>query len=164
MYSCGVLVTTVLFKWSKRFRLFETKNQDLATYKRVVAVVISISVLSTFLRSMEFWIPPNIRSLVCYCHWSSSITTLGLHKDLFRRKTKQIQAQQVQNAALTGDTANFASLLQSARFVYISYFWLLFANRYLFLLQLQSTAWVSLWRFLFFFFCPLSFLIYVWIL
>ena len=76
----------------------------------------------------------------CYCHWSSSITTLGLHKDLFPRKTKQIQAHQVQNAAPTGDRANFASLLQSARFVYISCFWLLFANRYLVLLQLQSTA------------------------
>ena len=40
-------------KRPKRFRLFETKNHDLVTCKRVVVLVISIRVLSAFLRSME---------------------------------------------------------------------------------------------------------------
>ena len=40
-------------KRPKRFRLFETKNHDLVTCKRVVVLVISIRVLRAFLRSME---------------------------------------------------------------------------------------------------------------
>ena len=68
------------------------RYQELVTHKRVVAVVISIWVLSVFLSLLNLWVPYYIGSgLVillggrCWLFCYSS----GLHQDLFRRTTPQ---------------------------------------------------------------------------
>ena len=67
------------------------RYQELVTHKRVVAVVISIWVLSTFLSLIALWIQPDTRTLVCihrYCCWSCSYNG-SLHQDLFSCTTPQ---------------------------------------------------------------------------
>jgi len=65
-------------------------------YKRVVAVVISIWVLSIFASFSMLWVPLD-------------------HQDLaVRRHKNQIQALQVQQQAQAGEISNFASLINSA--------------------------------------------------
>ena len=69
---------------------------------------------------------PNIHSLFLFIGTAIGLllTTLVYIKIYFtvRRYKNQIQVQQVHNAAPTGEIANFASLIKSACFVYISCF------------------------------------------
>ena len=94
------------------------RYQELVTHKRVVAVVISIWVLSAFWSSMALWVPQNIRSF-----FVSTGTVIGLLLTTMiyiriylavRHHKNQIQALQVENAAQTSEMANFASLIKSA--------------------------------------------------
>ena len=85
---CGVVALSV-----DRFLAIHLhlRYQELVTHKRVVAVVISIWVLSAFSSLMPLWVPTDVRVLVLSIgnhHWSSSYNT-GLHQDLFSRKTPQ---------------------------------------------------------------------------
>ncbi|XP_020607942.1 alpha-2B adrenergic receptor-like [Orbicella faveolata] len=107
------------------------RYQELVTHKRVVAVVISIWVLSAFVSSMVLWVPPDNRPLVL-----SIGTVIGLLLTTLiyiriylavRRHKNQIQALQAQHAAQTGEIANFTSLIKSA--VGIFYVYLVFLNK-----------------------------------
>jgi len=109
------------------------RYQELVTHKRVVAVVISIWVLSAFASSMVLWVPPDNRPLVL-----SIGTVIGLLLTTLiyiriylavRRHKNQIQALQAQHAAQTGEIANFTSLIKSA--VGIFYVYLVFLVCYL---------------------------------
>ena len=97
---------------------FHLRYQELVTHKRVVAVVISIWLLSTFLSSMKLWLPPNIHSLFLGIGTVIGLllTTLVYIRIYLtvRRHKNQIQVQQVHNAAPNGEIANFASLIKSA--------------------------------------------------
>ena len=93
------------------------RYQELVTHKRVVAVVISIWLLSAFVSLMvRLWVPSYIRSLFLSIGAGIFLllTTLVYIKIYLtvRRHRNQIQALQVQNP-------NFASLIKSA----VSTFW-----------------------------------------
>ena len=94
------------------------RYQELVTHKRVVAVVISIWLISAFLVLMALWVPPDIRTLFVFMGTVVGflLTTLVYIRIYFavRRHKNQIQAQQVQNAAQTGEMANSASPIKSA--------------------------------------------------
>ncbi|XP_078347930.1 adenosine receptor A2b-like [Oculina patagonica] len=94
---------------------FHLRYQELVTHKRVVAVVISIWVLSALYSSMPLWVPSNIRSVLV-----SIGTVLGLLLTtlvyiriylVVRRHRNQIQALKM---AQNGEMANFAGLIKSA--------------------------------------------------
>ncbi|XP_020621155.1 alpha-1B adrenergic receptor-like [Orbicella faveolata] len=112
---CGVVAISVDRSLAIHLHL---RYQELVTHKRVVAVVISIWVLSAFWSSMALWVPNDIHSL-----FVSIGTVIGLLVTTLiyiriylavRRHKNQIQALQVQNAAQTSEMANFASLIKSA--------------------------------------------------
>ena len=94
------------------------RYQELVTHKRVVVVVILIWVLSAFFSSMAFWLPHNIRSLfVCIISMTGLLVTTLVYFRIYlavRRHKNQIHVLQVQNAAQTGEIANFASFIKSA--------------------------------------------------
>ena len=112
---CGVVAISV-----DRFLAIHLhlRYQELVTHKRVVAVVILIWVLSAFFSSMTFWVQHNIRSLfVCIVSMTGILFTTLVYFSIYlavRRHKNQIQVLQVQNAAQTSETANFASFIKSA--------------------------------------------------
>ena len=127
---CGVVAISVDRSLAIHLHL---RYQELVTHKRVVAVVISIWVLSAFVSSMVLWVPPDNRPLVL-----SIGTVIGLLLTTLiyiriylavRRHKNQIQALQAQHAAQTGEIANFTSLIKSA--VGIFYVYLVFLVCYL---------------------------------
>ena len=110
------------------------RYQELVTRKRVVAVVISIWLLCTFLPPLEVvWVPPHVNTLatmvfVVVCLLLTTVTygklylTARPHKD-------QIQSLQLQKVAQPGDMTNAVSAIKSA--VGIFYVYLLFLVCYL---------------------------------
>ena len=112
---CGVVAISV-----DRFSAihFHFRYQELVTHKRIVVVVISIWVLSTFFSSLALWVPPNIHSLfVCIGTVIGLLATTLVYVRIYlavRRHKNQIQVQQVRNAVPTGEITNFASLIKSA--------------------------------------------------
>ena len=121
------------------------RYQELVTHKRVVAVVSSIWVLSVFLPLAMSWISlPNISTVV----FSSCVGVLGLLVTTVvyiriyvavQRHKNQIQTQQVQEGAESGEMANFASLIKSA--VGVFYVYLVFLICYLpFVISLVAYA------------------------
>ncbi|XP_078346701.1 adenosine receptor A2b-like [Oculina patagonica] len=94
------------------------RYQELVTHKRVVAVVISIWVLSPFLSLMALWIPPGTRTLfVCIGDVVGLVVTTVVYIRIYlavKRHKNQIQALQVQQVAQTDEMTNFASLVKSA--------------------------------------------------
>ena len=103
------------------------RYQELVTYKRVVAVVISIWVLSTFLTLTILWITPGIPSLilcVIIIIAVGLILTTMVYIRIYlaaRRHKNQIQALQVQGGAEHGEMAHFAGLIKSAAGVFYVY-------------------------------------------
>ena len=104
------------------------RYQELVTHKRVVAVVISIWLLSALYPSMTLWVPFNILSI--FLSFGTAVglllTTLAYIRIYLvaRRHKNQIQALQVQQAAPTGEIANLASLIKFAVgtfYVYLVY-------------------------------------------
>ena len=107
------------------------RYQELVTHKRVIAVVISIWVISAFL-SLVFpaarleWIPKNVpgimfaaRDAVCF------ITTGFLHYKIYasvRHHTDQIQALQVQEEAQNREMKNAVRLRKTALATFYIYF------------------------------------------
>ena len=109
------------------------RYQELVTHKRVVAVVISIWLLSVLLPLTMFWIPFDIQSLI-----TSILGTLALllttmiYIRLYltvRRLRNQVQAQQMQQAVQTVEMGHFVSLMKSS--VGIFYVYLLYLVCYL---------------------------------
>ena len=120
------------------------RYQELVTHKRVVAVVISIWLFSVFLPLAMSWISlPNISTLV-----SSFVGVVGLLVTTVvyiriyvavQRHKNQIQTQQVQEGAGSGEMASFASLIKSA--VGVFYVYLVFLICYLpFVISLVAFA------------------------
>ncbi|XP_020607936.1 LOW QUALITY PROTEIN: polycystic kidney disease protein 1-like 2 [Orbicella faveolata] len=109
------------------------RYREFVTHKRVVAMVISIWVLSAYFSLIPFWAPPDIRALIL-----SIGTVIGLLLTTLvyiriylavRRHKNQIQVLQVQNATQTGAIANFAEVIKSS--VETFYVYLVFLVCYL---------------------------------
>ena len=104
------------------------RYQELVTHKRVVAVVISIWVLSVFVSFLMFWVPLDIFSLIILFIGIIGIilTTIAYIRIYLavRRHKNQIQAVQIQQVAQAGEVAIFSSLAKSA--VGIFYLYLVF--------------------------------------
>ena len=124
---------------------FHLRYQELVTQKRVVAMVISIWVLSASFALMPLWAPPNIRYLLL-----SIGTVIGLLLTTLvyiriylavRRHKNQIQTLQVQQASQTGEIANFAKVIKSS--VGTFYVYLVFLVCYLPIFISSSTFQIS---------------------
>ena len=113
---------------------FHLRYQELVTHKRVVAVVISIWVLSAVLSSKMFWLSSEMKYVISTVGGVLSlvVTTLAYVRiyGVLRRHKKQIRALQVQHATQNGaETTSFASLRKSA--VGTFYVYLVFLACYL---------------------------------
>ena len=94
------------------------RYQELVTHKRVVAVVISIWVLSLFIPFLMFSVSRDAYSLI---NGISGVIGFILITMVYiriylavRRHRNQIQVLQARQIAQTGEVANFASLIKSA--------------------------------------------------
>ena len=92
------------------------RYQELVTHKRVVAVVISIWVLSVFLSLMILWVPFDVSGLfVLVLGVLGLLVIVGVYIRIYsvtRRHKNQIA--QVQRFAQTEEIANLTSLVKSA--------------------------------------------------
>ena len=106
---------------------------ELVTHKRVVAVVISIWVLSVFLSLLILWLPLDIYLRIMFIIGVVGLLliTLVYIRIYFavRRHKNQMQALQGQQVAEAEEMANFASLIKSV--VGIFYVYLVFLICYL---------------------------------
>ena len=109
------------------------RYQELATHKRVVAVIITIWVFSAFFSLPYLWVSTNISHTVFVI---SGVACLVVSAMLYlkiyfaaRRHRNQIRALQVQQVAQNGQIANAARLRKSA--VGIFYVYLVFLLCYL---------------------------------
>ena len=109
------------------------RYQELVTHRGVVAVVISIWLLSAFLPFLMLSIPLNINNLIISIVVAVGliITTMVYIRiySVIRRHKNQIQALQVQQEAQADEEANFACLTKSA--VGIFYVYLVFLVCYI---------------------------------
>ena len=117
------------------------RYQELVTHKRIVAVVISIWVLSAFFSLITTWAPHEVRFFNISFGTSTGLLLTGI---VFiriylavRRHKNQIQALQFQQASHNGEMANFSNLVKSA--VGTFYVYLVFLVSY-FPLFIWSTA------------------------
>ena len=94
------------------------RYQELVTHKRVVALVISIWVISTFLPFLMLLIPLDIYVLIILIAGTVGlvITTMVYIRIYLavRRHKNQIQVLQVQQVAQAGEVTIFSSLVKSA--------------------------------------------------
>ena len=105
------------------------RYQELVTYKRVVAVVISIWLFSALLSLLRFCLPENFTSVIFAFTIASCLfaTTLFYYKIYLavRRHANQIRrSQQEQQAAQNGEMENAATLRKfavGAFFVYLAF-------------------------------------------
>ena len=100
------------------------RYQELVTHRRVVAVVISIWVLSTFLSLTMLWTPSSTPTLFfCLLVVGLLLTTMvyiKIYLAALRHKT-QIQVLQLQQVTQASEIANFASLMKSAVGIFCVY-------------------------------------------
>ena len=100
------------------------RYQELVTHQRVVAVVISIWMLSTFLSLAMFLTPSSTPTLfLCLLVVGLLLTTMvyiNIYLAALRHKT-QIQVLQVQQVTQASEIANFASLMKSAVGIFCVY-------------------------------------------
>ena len=111
------------------------RYQELVTHKRVVAVAISIWVLSALLSLIELWIPPKISSfkivvviIFDLCFICTAVVYCRIYFAV-RRHTNQIQALQVNQQAQNGEMTNITRQKKSA--VSTFYVYLVFLVCYL---------------------------------
>ena len=103
------------------------RYKELVTHKRVVAVVISIWLLSLFLPLMMVWVPISVNIFLVIKFTLGVIglilTTVVYIRIYFavRRLKNQIQALQVQQVAENNEIANFARLVKSAAGIFYVY-------------------------------------------
>ena len=107
------------------------RYQELVTHKRVVAVVISLWVLSAFLSFMILWIRAEIRYfsvtiIGVACVLLTKITFIKIYLTARRHKIQiqSLQVQRVEQVQQIGEIAHFAGLVKSA--VCIFYVYLVF--------------------------------------
>ena len=103
------------------------RYQELVTHKRVVAVVISIWMLSTFLSLTMLWTPSSTPTLfLCLLVVGLLLTTMVYIRIYLsaRRHKNQMQVLQVQQVTQASEIANFARLMKSV--VGIFYVYLVF--------------------------------------
>ena len=109
------------------------RYRRLVTHKRVIAVVISIWVLSACLSLITLWVSLNIHSLfLCINVVVGLFLTTLVYIRMYlvqRRHKSEMQALQVRHKAENEDMASFASLIKSA--VGIFYVYLVFLACYL---------------------------------
>ena len=110
------------------------RYQKLVTHKRVVAVVISIWLLCTWLPALtRLWVPPHVNTLatmvVVVVGLLLTTLTYGKLYLTVRRHKNQIQSLQLQQVAQPGDMTNAVSAIKTA--VGIFYVYLLFLVCYL---------------------------------
>ena len=109
------------------------RYQELVTHKRVVAVVISIWLLSVFLPLTPSWISLDNYSIInLFVQVIGLLLTTVVYIRIYfaaRRHKNQIQALQVQEIEENGEIANFARLIRSA--VGVFYVYLVFLVCYL---------------------------------
>ena len=112
------------------------RYQELVTHKRVVALVISIWLFSTFFSLGFFWLPWDIiwvifSVLEAICLLLTATVYWRIYLVLRRHKNQMqaLQMQEVQQAAQNGGTANFARLKKSA--VGVFYVYIVFSICYL---------------------------------
>ena len=109
------------------------RYQELVTHKRVVAVVISIWVLSVFYSLLNLWVPKNIFYIMCAITGTVwLIVSAMLYLKIYfavRRHRDQIQALQVHQLAQNDQIANADRLTKSA--VGVFYVYLVFLLCYL---------------------------------
>ena len=100
------------------------RYRELVTHNRVVAVVISVWIISAILSFITVWYPSE-SSLTVFAVGVLCIflTTLifGRIFVVFRRHQEQIQVLQVRQGAQNSDMASFASLLKSAVGIFYIY-------------------------------------------
>ncbi len=112
---------------------FHLRYQELVTNKRVVALVISIWLISVSFSLITVWVPSYIKFLI-FCVGGiaglllSAVAYLKVYFVVQRHKN-QIQALQVQQATQTSEMQSFASLRKSA--VGVFYVFILFLLCYL---------------------------------
>ena len=101
------------------------RYQELVTHKRVVAVVISMWLLSVFLPLTPSWISLDTYSIInLFVHVIGLLLTTVVYIRIYfaaRRHKSQIQALQVQEIAENGEMANFGRLIRSAVGVFYAY-------------------------------------------
>ena len=100
------------------------RYQELVTHKRVVAVVISIWVLSTFVSLTMLGTPSSTSTLImCILVVGLLLTTMVYIRIYLaaRRHKNQIQVLQVQQVTQAKEITNFASLMKSAVGVFYVY-------------------------------------------
>ena len=110
------------------------RYQELVTHKRVVAVVISIWLLCTWLPALtRLWVPPHVNTLatmvVVVVGLLLTTVTYGKLYLTVQRHKNQIQSLQLQQVAQPGDMTNAVSAIKTA--VGIFYVYLLFLVCYL---------------------------------
>ena len=94
------------------------RYQELVTHKRVVAVVISIWLLSVFFPLMVLWIPPDIYSLITLFLGViglllTTVAYIRINATVQRHKN-QIQTLHVQQVVDDSEMANFARVIKCA--------------------------------------------------
>ena len=99
------------------------RYQELVTHKRVVAVVIFISLLSAFNSLMALWVPPDIRYLYIFvvqfvCVFVTTVAYIRVYFAV-RRHENQIQSQ---DGAHTGEMSASAAAIKTAVGVFYVYF------------------------------------------
>ena len=101
------------------------RYQELVTHKRVVAVVISVWLLSAFGTLMLLWVSSHIHSifLIVLGVLFVLVTTTVYIRIYFavRRHKNQIQCLQVQEVEQTGEMANIISVVKSAVGIFYVY-------------------------------------------
>ncbi|XP_022781933.1 adenosine receptor A2b-like [Stylophora pistillata] len=101
------------------------RYQELVTHKRVVAVVISIWLLSVFLTSLILWVPSLVHSIFLIILWVSFfLVTTTVYVKIYlavRYHKKEIQSMQIQQVEHSGEIANTVSVLKSAVGVFYVY-------------------------------------------
>ena len=102
------------------------RYQELVSHKRVVAVVISIWLLSVLIPLTLFWFPLGIYLFIILCLGVIGLLlTAAVYIRIYlaiRRHKNQIRTLQAQHVAQIGEMANFASLIKStinAFYVYL---------------------------------------------
>ena len=104
------------------------RYQELVTHKRVVAVVISIWVLSAFVSSILLWYPSEHCCIIlCICGFAGLLLTTAAYRKIYlavRHHRSQIRLHQVNQVAENDQMSNFARRIKNA--VGIFYVYLVF--------------------------------------
>ena len=111
---------------------FHLRYQELVTYKRVVAVVISIWLTSLSFSLVALWVPPDVKFIILYVGGTVGfILTTAVYIKIYlvvRRHKNQIQACHLQREAqaASSETASLSSLRKSAVGIFYVYlvFWI----------------------------------------